>query len=51
MFIILKKALIVCLSLVMLGSAIAAETKVKIILVGDSTVTDSAGWGWPSKSF
>jgi len=51
MFIILKKALIVCLSLVMLGSAIAAETKVKIILVGDSTVTDSAGWGLGFKQF
>ena len=23
----------------------AAETKIKIVLVGDSTVTDDAGWG------
>ena len=35
----------------MLGSAIAAETKVKIVLVGDSTVTDNAGWGLGFKQF
>jgi len=29
----------------------AAETKIKIILVGDSTVTDNAGWGLGFKQF
>lgn len=29
----------------------AAETKIKIVLVGDSTVTDNAGWGLGFKQF
>ena len=29
----------------------AADTKIKIILVGDSTVTDNAGWGLGFKQF
>jgi pectinesterase len=48
---ILKNSLTVCLSLFVLGSAIAAEPKVKIVLVGDSTVTDNAGWGLGFKQF
>jgi pectinesterase len=31
--------------------AMAAETKIKIVLVGDSTVTDDAGWGLGFKQF
>jgi len=50
-----------CLLAVALASAIllaaapaqspAAETRIKIILVGDSTVTDNAGWGLGFKQF
>ena len=31
--------------------AMAAETKIKIVLVGDSTVTDDAGWGLGFQQF
>jgi pectinesterase len=33
------------------NESVATETKVKIILVGDSTVTDNAGWGLGFKQF
>jgi len=33
------------------GRSAAAEAKIKIVLVGDSTVTDNAGWGLGFKQF
>ncbi len=33
------------------GSGLATETRTKIILVGDSTVTDNGGWGLGFKQF
>ncbi len=48
---IFNRTLIVCLSVFMLGSAIAAKPKIRIVLVGDSTVTDHAGWGLGFKQF
>ncbi|MFO1514264.1 MAG: glycosyl hydrolase family 28 protein [Verrucomicrobiota bacterium] len=46
-----RRTLLVCLALFVLGSAVATEAKIKIVLVGDSTVTDTAGWGLGFKQF
>ncbi len=46
-----RRTILLCLSLFVVGSASAAEPKIKIVLVGDSTVTDDAGWGLGFKQF
>ena len=47
-----KMSLITMLAvLVATAPSMAESTKIKIVLVGDSTVTDNAGWGLGFKQF
>lgn len=43
--------LTVLAALVITSSSVAESAKIKIVLVGDSTVTDNAGWGLGFKQF
>jgi len=52
-----QRVLIVCLGLLALASNVSAAdatngmSKIKIVLVGDSTVNDAGGWGYGFKQF
>jgi pectinesterase len=47
----IKKRLAAILVCIFAATAFAAEPKIRIVLVGDSTVTDGAGWGLGFKQF